>query len=253
MRDAMRRPGPAREPEDGRPQRCASCAAKHISFCAELDPATQSRFDALVDRIRLPKGEVIASEGAAGVDIFTVVEGAVMLSKSLPGGRRQVIGFRFPGDLITVGLRQRAWPVTARAIVPSEVCRIGCGALRDIAKTHPELALALLDAACDEIAHLQEYLLTVGRKRTDERVATFLLEMGRRIQGGSGKSGEILLPMHRPEIADYLGLKTETVSRVLSRWRKDGIVELPHPSHVVLRDPDRLADLAAGRLLSRRR
>lgn len=227
---------------------CRYCAVRHSAFCGRLDPAVRGRLTALAGTRHLPKGAVIAWDGADNIDLLTVIEGVVMLSKFLPGGRRQVVGFRFPGDLVTIG-NCRTWSATATAVTDCVFCHIDCFTLQSVVMDHPDVGLALLDAAGEEIAEQEEHLLTVGRKNAEERVASFVLDVGERTNREVFGNYEITLPMHRPEIADYLGIETETISRILSRWKKQALIDLPSPSRIVLRNRVALAALAAGRRL----
>jgi CRP/FNR family transcriptional regulator len=231
---------------------CEDCNVKDMAFCANLEQPLQACLRDSAVRVNLAKGEFLATEGRPGDGLCVVIEGAIVLCKTLPGERRQIMGFRFPGDILTLGRKHDLSPVTIRALTRSQVCHVRDQTLQEIAAKHASLALALLDAAREEIAEYQEHLLTIGRKRTDEKVASFLLAMGRYGDDSGDTGEEIRLSMHRPEIADFLGLETETVSRVLSKWRREEILDLPHPSHVVVRDWQVLEDLAAGRRTSRR-
>lgn len=221
------------------------------SPCAPRDPAERlsafHRLEAAGERVKLSEGDLLVREGQSSDENFTVIEGALMLYKSLPGGRRQVVGFHFPGELVTLRRCSSTWPVSICALSPSMVCRLPCEAFRHLAESDPAVCQTVLDMAGDEISARQEQLLTVGRKNTVERIAAFLLEIQQRTRRGEEPGNEVLLPMNRAAIADYLGLKTETVSRAFARLIQEQIVTLPRPSHVVILDRQALAALAAGR------
>lgn len=239
-------------PQPGRADRgstaCCSCPVRDSAFCGRFQPGVRARLNGLAKTAHLGKGAVIAWDGAESIDLLTVIEGVVMLSKFLPGDRRQVVGFRFPGDLVTVG-NCRSWSATATAVTDCVFCRIDCFALQSVVMDHPDVGLALLDAAGEEIAEQEEHLLTIGQKNAEERVASFILEVGERTSRTALANYEISLPMHRPEIADYLGIETETISRILSRWKKQALIDLPSPSRIVMHNRVALAALAAGRRL----
>ena len=230
-------------------------SAGSVRPCAPFDPAQRfsrhqkalRRLEATGERVTLSDGDVLVREGQSGDDNFSVLEGALMLYKSLPGGRRQVVGFRFPGELVTLRRCGSSWPLSICALRPSVACRLPCQAFRHLAGSDPEVCMAVLDIASEEISERQEQLLTVGRKNTVERIAAFLLEIEARTRRGKDPSEEVLLPMNRAAIADYLGLKTETVSRAFGRLIHEKIVSLPRPSRVLLLDRRALDALAAGR------
>lgn len=230
------------------PEICRYCPVRDSAFCGRFDPAVRVRLNSLAKTRHLEKGAVIAWDGADNIDLLTVIEGVAMLSKSLPGDRRQVVGFRFPGDLVAIG-NCRVWSATATAVTDCVFCRIDCFALQSVVMEHPDVGLALLDAAGAEIAEQEEHLLTIGRRNAEERVASFILEVGERTNRSAAPNYEVTLPMHRPEIADYLGIEIETISRILSRWKRGALIDLPAPSRIVMRNRVALAALAAGRRL----
>jgi CRP-like cAMP-binding protein len=100
---------------------------------------------------------------------------------------------------------------------------------------------------CGELSAVQEHMLLLSRKTALERLASFLLDLADREMGaGAGDAREVMLPMSRVDIGDYLGLTIETVSRLLSQLRRDKIIHLPRPNRVVFRDRDALEEIAAG-------
>jgi CRP/FNR family transcriptional regulator len=212
-----------------------------------LQEETLAKLEQEGESFSLSECDLLVREGQSGDENFTVVEGTLMLYKSLPGGRRQVVGFRFPGELVTLRRCGSTWPVSVSAITPCYVNRLPCQAFLKLVESDRDVCLTLLDLASDEIAARQEQLLTVGRKNTVERIAAFVLEIWHRTQQWPALSDEVLLPMNRAAIADYLGLKTETVSRAFARLVHEDILALPRPSHVLLLDRPALEGLAEGR------
>ena len=195
----------------------------------------------------LPTRAVLIEDGQRANEIFFVESGVAMLSKTLRNGRRQVVGFRFPGDLITLRGEDQVWRVSAKTMAPSRVRRVPWEILNRLLESDPDLCHWLVNRAGDEIAATQGQLLTVGRRNKEERLAAFILEIWHRTKGGPSRPPELVLAMHRPEIADYLGLTTETISRVLSQFARDRLIALPHPSRIKLLSPAMLEDLALGR------
>ena len=196
--------------------------------------------------VDLPAGTIVVPSKRRDDAMVLVEAGALMLSKSLPDGRRQVVGFRLANDLTTLWGNGDMQSVTLQTIVPSRIRRIARNTVEKLLESEPRSFRWLLDQIGHEVSAVQGQLLTVGRRNKEERLAAFLLEMCYRTGGGSAKSPEVSLPMHRPEIADYLGLSPETVSRVFARFTKGGLVALPNPSHVRLLDLAVLEELALG-------
>jgi CRP/FNR family transcriptional regulator, nitrogen fixation regulation protein len=144
--------------------------------------------------------------------LYHVTEGAVRSYRLLSDGRRQIGAFYLAGDVF--GFENG--PVhrfTAEAIVDTHVRLMKRGSLKAVANEDPLLVNNLLEMTANNLQHAEDHMLLLGRKSAIERVATFLLEMDRRLK----RVGFLSLPMNRRDIADYLGLTLETVCRVLSR------------------------------------
>jgi CRP/FNR family transcriptional regulator, nitrogen fixation regulation protein len=153
--------------------------------------------------------------------IYQVIEGAVRTHKLLSDGRRQIGAFHLPGDIF--GLENGdLHRFTAEAIVETTVHLIKRQSLERVAKTDPAMVRSLLNVTTDNLQHVENQLLLLGRKNARERVAAFLLEMNSRLTA----AGFTALPMDRRDIADYLGLTLETVSRALSEFQRKGYLKL---------------------------
>jgi len=223
---------------------CASCQLYNCALCNGLDYESRARLAAIVDCFEVTAGEILAKEGEPSVHVMAVIDGAVMSYKELPGSRRQVTRFYFPGDLVALSGSAAHADATIKAITPVVVCRIGRDALRRLCRGHHELAIRLLDLGDDEAAAAREHLLLLGRKSALEKVASFLVELACRTGCEGVTATEIRLPMGRTDIADYLGLKTETVCRMFTRLKTAGVVKLPTLGHTVLSDWRALSVLA---------
>lgn len=182
-------------------------------------------------------------EGDEATYVYEVLTGVVCNYRTMSDGRRQVISFSYPGDLI--GLVQgETHRFSSKAIENARIRRIPKGALLKTAVTRPEIADKLLNFATTELAILQERFVTLNRKSAQERIATFLLELVERLTDGDQDGAVTLkLPMRRRDMADYLGLSVETVSRTMSAMKNTGVIDLPHSSVVVIRDIFDLEDL----------
>jgi CRP/FNR family transcriptional regulator, nitrogen fixation regulation protein len=172
--------------------------------------------------------------------IYQVVEGAVRTHKLLSDGRRQIGAFHLPGDIF--GLENgNIHRFTAEAIVDTTVRLIKRQSLDREAKTDAAMVQNLLKMTADNLQHVESHLLLLGRQSARERVAAFLLEMNRRLKS----QGAIALPMARRDIADYLGLTLETVSRELSAYQRQGYLRLAGPMQreITVLNPAGLAEV----------
>ena len=194
--------------------------------------------------VSLKAGQYLYFEGDEVERLYQVLTGVVRLTRLLEDGRRQVISFGFPGDII-------GFPADGRH-------HTDCDALEDTtfkafhrsALDHgggdPDLHMALLRAALKEISEMQDHVMMLGRKSAAEKVASFLLVIMHRYGQDRGGHRQISLPMTRADIADFLGLTSETVCRTFTALRKAGIIALDDVQTVILRDPEGLAKLSEG-------
>ena len=215
-------------------------------FNAVLDRTGRRQLRQLVTLVAATRGQVLASQGEIGSDFLVLADGVAKLWKVLPDGRRQIVAFRAAGDLIPLHRRDTPWPVTAQAVSNCRLFRLEWKALQRLADRYPVIDRALLDLASDEIAALQDRLLTLGRKTVEEKLASFILEFCRPSAAPTSLGREIHLPMRRSEIAEYLGLTTESVSREFSRLKRERILSMPRPSRIVLLNRPALEALATG-------
>ncbi len=174
-----------------------------------------------------------------------VTSGSVKLYKLLGDGRRQITGFLFPGDFLGLALNT-TYSYTAEAIEPVTACRFPREKLEKLFDEFPRLEKRMLGMAVDELAAAQDQMLLLGRKTAKEKVASFLLMLARRQEHRGEESGTIQVPMSRSDIADYLGLTIETVSRTLTQLRKEATITLKDNRHIEAVGIDMLEDLAEG-------
>jgi CRP/FNR family transcriptional regulator, nitrogen fixation regulation protein len=186
-----------------------------------------------------PRNGEIYGEGEAADYVYKVIRGTIRTSKVLTDGRRQIGGFYLPGDVF--GLESGdEHAFSAEAITASEVLVIRRAALVALAARDIGTARELWALTGCELGRAQEHLMLLV-KTAQERVAGFLLEMSARRPAGD----TVELPMTRQDIADYLGLTIETVSRTLTSLAHDSAIELPNSRRIVLRNRPALREMNA--------
>lgn len=214
-----------------------------LSLAVGLSPQNASRLMAVSSLHRKARGETLFAEGDEADSVYEVVRGMLRLCKLLPDGRRQITGFLSAGQFL--GLAPEGVCVyTAEAITEVTLCRYKRSAFDRLIDEVPGFAKRVLAVASHELSAAQNQMLLLGRKAAVEKVASFLLLMAD--QAGEHDDGTIGLPMTRSDIADYLGLTIETVSRTLTKLKHDGLIALPTPDRIRIRDRDELEELAAG-------
>jgi CRP/FNR family transcriptional regulator, anaerobic regulatory protein len=224
---------------------CDRCGARPLSVCGSVDDADLSRLDALAEHITLDAGATLIREGEPARHLFNITSGSVRVFKLLPDGRRQITGFLFTGDFLGLATGETCM-FSAEAVEPITACRFRKSDYRALIRETPALEAALLDRAGHELAAAQNQMLLLGRKTALERIATFLLDLPSRDPARRMAAGDVRLPMTRSEIADYLGLTIETVSRGLTRLKADGVIHQVSLTELRIEQPGRLRALADG-------
>jgi len=204
----------------------------------DLGMTTRSKQRINLSEFTYRRGSEIYGEKEPADYVYRVLSGAVRSCKLLSDGRRQIGAFHVPGDLF--GLENGSvHRFTTEALVDTAVRLIKRESLETLAWNDWVLAKNLLDMTTTNLQHAEDHMLLLGRKTSMERVTAFLIEMDRRLSA----AGVLALPMSRRDIADYLGLTLETVSRSLSHLRDLGILRFldNNQRHVVIMDRRRLA------------
>jgi CRP/FNR family transcriptional regulator len=194
---------------------------------------------------RVEAKEFVFIEGDPTTHVFRVETGAVALYKVLADGRRQIVGFAYPGDLIGLGA-QSEHVMNAQAIKPTRLRCLGVAALHRSAAQDPALGFKLYEAVGRELAATRDLMLTTGQRSATERVVTFLLAFSCRAERNGQNPSDFELPMTRADIGDFLGLTIETVSRTFTKLKTLGLIQLPQSNRVKLVGLDQLESLAAG-------
>ncbi|MEH6545477.1 MAG: helix-turn-helix domain-containing protein [Sneathiella sp.] len=222
---------------------CNCCAAHKKAICASLDGKELTRFRKL-SQVRLVKaGQSIYREMDPANYLYTVVSGEARLSSLLNDGRRQVTDFRACGDKLGEH-NQGYYAADAEAITDTIVCQTPLPEIRARLDDMPGLRNSLMDKMESEINQMRSHLLLLGRKTPIEKVATFLVERAQKFKNKGGDDSEISLSMSRRDIADYLGLTIETVSRTLTTLKSKDVLIIPSTDRISVLDMVELKCLA---------
>lgn len=224
---------------------CGHCDLGAMAFCSGLTTEQFRRFITALDQTTVEQNSTIFREGDPALHLYTITAGAVKLYKLLSDGRRQIVAFMFPGDFFGLSA-SGTYAYTAEAMLPLMVCRFPRRKLEPMFREIPLLEKRLLGATTHELAAAHEQILLLGRKTARERLSSFLMALWRRLGGSEDQPTPIALPMGRSDIADFLGLTIETVSRTFTGLRREGLIFLPDASHVAIRRPKDLARIAEG-------
>jgi CRP/FNR family nitrogen fixation transcriptional regulator len=192
-------------------------------------------------RMRFGQNEEIFGAGEPADYVYKVISGAVRTVRFSSDGRRQIVSFHMPGDVFGLELGKRHG-FSAEAVSACELALVRRSAIDRAASEDLGAARALTELMAQSLADAREHALVLGRKGAGERVAAFLIDLF----DHNANHGEVDLPMSRADIADYLGLTIETVSRAFTQMERDRAIALPSSRHVVVRSRAALEQLQAA-------
>jgi CRP/FNR family transcriptional regulator, anaerobic regulatory protein len=214
-----------------------ACAAPTLDGHGEL-----KALDRTGTTLHIPQTQTIFVQGEPVDHAYKIVSGVVRLCKHLPDGRRQIAQFLFPGEyfsFVTIGDHG----FSAEAVIDVTLLSFPQRQVERLCQEHPHLRVRLFELLSQRVHDIQNHLTMIGRQTAKERVAGFLLLLSQR---SSTDGTRITVPMNRQDIADYLSLTMETVSRTLSRLKAAHIVSVPDLHQLELRNVRALHALADG-------
>jgi CRP/FNR family transcriptional regulator len=221
---------------------CVHCLARRGTICAALDEPQLARLFALAATERVAAEGWLVRPGDRADSVYILRCGHAHVSRVTRDGKRQILAFLFPGDFFAFTQEPR-YVYGAYADTDLVLCRLPRTQFESFVDATPELDRRIRIQLERLLDSAQELIFTLGRKSALERVASFIwyLQYRQRKLGRSGPRWDI--PMSRADIADFLGLTSESVSRAITRLRRDGLIELLAPGEVEIRDMARLREL----------
>lgn len=225
-------------------QPCIDCSVRRLSLCAALDKVELRELEHLGRHVHFQSCETVFAQEEMTTSFYNLLDGVMRLYKLLPDGRRQIVGFALPGDFLGMTATTRH-SFSADAIGAVAICRFSRASFARFVADKPHLLCRINELAVRELSQAQDHMVLLGRRSAEEKVATFLIGWRDRLTRHSDLAKTVPLPMSRQDIADYLGLTIETVSRTFTKLERDGVIEIL-PGSVCLLDPARAEALAAA-------
>ncbi len=231
------------------PERCAACAVRHRAVCGALTATELKRLNAIARRTHVPAGAIIFHAQEEASYLSNIVSGVIKLSKSLADGRQQIVGLQFAPDFLGRAFGGEN-PYFAEAVTDVELCQFSKAKFEELLVEYPMLEQTLFERTLDELDSARDWMLLLGRKTAVEKVATFLLLLARRagdqgcLPDEAGAAIRIVLPITRADIADYLGLTIETVSRQITRFKSKEIIQMVNNRTIIIPDLGALEEIA---------
>lgn len=226
---------------------CLACPSRDSFLCSGLEDDELKHLAARSTRFELHKGKSLILEGDPTDNVYNIIEGDVVLSRVSSDGRRQILGFLGQGDFIGLTLSEN-YHFSADALSPARLCRFDRRSIDELVERFPGMDRQVRRMGAAAVDAMLDLVFSLGRKTAEERVATFLLHLSRKQGCPHNPAKDITLAMTRGDIADYLGLTLETVSRIVSRFRNDRLIRLLASNRIEILDSGQLEERAEAEL-----
>jgi CRP/FNR family transcriptional regulator len=230
------------------PLLCRSCEARHKGMCGVLEPDQLVELARATHKARVEPGSELIGDSTEIRSYANIMRGVVKLTKVLEDGRQQVVGLQFAPDFLG-RLYGHENAVAAEAASNVELCVVPRKTLEALVARYPALEHRLMQQTLRELDEARDWMVTLGRKTAQEKVASFLYLIATHADPNAGPAGDgegsvaFDLPLTRLDIADFLGLTIETVSRQLTRLRQTDVIRITNTRHVEIPDLARLETL----------
>ena len=207
---------------------CSTCMMGHVCVPVGMPSHEVAQLDDLVkERIRIEKGQVLYQHGDPLDALFGLRTGSLKTQITEASGQHQITGFYLPGEIIGLdGMMEGAHTSSAVAMEDSEVCVVRLDTIDEISRFVPSLQQQIRRLMSKEIVRSHQVLLALGSMRSEQRLAAFLINLSQRLSALGYSSSEFIMRMSREEIGNYLGLTLETVSRLFSRFAREGMIRV---------------------------
>ena len=233
-------------PCPGRNQiRCQNCSLSELCIPYTLNAQELDTLDSIINRKRpIHKGDKIFQSGEQLHSLYAIRSGTFKTFTIDENGEEQITGFHLPGDLLGFdAIATDEHPSFAQAMETAMVCEIPFDNLDKLSNTMPKLRKQILRMMSGEIKTDQEMLMLLNHKNAEQRLASFILSLSNRFHNRGLSATEFRLTMTRSEIGNFIGLTVETISRLLNRFQKNGLISVSGKLISIL-DIDGLTDIA---------
>lgn len=215
--------------EVANPVACPDCPLQNCPGLRKLDPLQLTYMQKFKDgEVALDRGDVLIEEGATYSRLFTVLDGVLIRSRSLDDGRRQIVNFMFPGDLIGLqGAFDEPSSHTIEALIDARLCRFQRGDFGQLISEHPSLGYDITWLAAKEETALEGHIVSLGQRNARERVtylAVWLLDRAK-ATCLANDDNIVSLPITQAQIADMLGLSLVHTNRTIRQLEREGLVD----------------------------
>jgi len=224
---------------------CNECSLHQLCLPRSINGSDLEKLDNIIERKKpLKRNEHLFQMGSSFHSIYVVRSGSLKTYSPTVDGQEQVTGFHLPGELLGLdAIGKGTHPCAAKALEMTSVCEVPFSNLEHLTQELPSLQHQLLRLMSKEIFDDQELMLLLGKKTAEARLSAFLLSISLRFKQRGFSSSEFYLSMSRNDIANYLGLAVETVSRMFTRFQEDDLIEAER-KHIIIKNRDDLQKIA---------
>ena len=224
--------------------RCKDCSLRELCFTHGMNEEDLNSMDAVVEQTRpLHKSDYLYRDGDKATAIYAVRSGCVKTVTESANGDEQIVGFHLAGELLGLdGFSEGIHTCNALALETSSVCELPLDQLEELCRMMPGLQKQMRRIMGKEVTAEHKQLLLLGKMSSEERLASFILSLSARMQERNWKVDEFNLSMPRQDIANYLGMAVETVSRLFASFQHDEIIAVDR-RHITIRDMARLKSI----------
>jgi len=222
--------------------RCNVCKIRSYSFCRCLKDEQLKIFSEISSERNFVDNQNIFLQQENSENLYNITQGNVKIYQLLSDGRIQIIGFLYPGDFFG-SYKTGKYNYSAEAIGEVKTCVFKHEALNKYLEKNMNLAKELLNMTSQELTLAQDRIGVLGKMNANERLATFILNISKQRARIGWKNNPVSLPMTRQDIADYLGLTLETVSREFTKLKISNVIKVMNSKQIYINDIDKLSSL----------
>jgi CRP/FNR family transcriptional regulator len=223
---------------------CKECNLRELCFPHGMSEEELANMESVVDQTKpLHKNDFLYRDGDSTRAIYAVRSGCVKTMTESANGDEQIVGFHLPGELLGLdGFADGVHTCNALALETSSVCELPLDQLENICYELPSLQKQMRRIMGKEVSNDHKLLLLLGKMTAEERLASFLLSLSARMEERHWKDNEFNLSMPRQDIANYLGMAVETVSRLFATFQSEKIIDVDR-RHITILDKERLRSI----------
>jgi CRP/FNR family transcriptional regulator len=219
--------------------KCAQCSVRLIAFCGILEDKDILQLETISKNKNIPKGNSIFLQGDEVKTFYNIKQGSVKIYKLSHDGRKQIVGFMYPGDFLGMS-DQDLFTYNAEALEDTKLCQFNKTVLENFFLKFPMVESKILNLVNHELAAAQDQIFLLGKYSAKERLLQFFLNISSQREKLGWGGNPIRLSMPRSDIANYLGLTIETVSRTLSELKNDQIIKMIGTHDIFLNNKDQI-------------